>query len=181
MLWRGECKVDIGNWWNHNSSEPQRGTSNYNPCSKYNFIFKVLVHNINYCTKYEDLDPAIDESTWGFGGYMGEASWHLMNKPFPKGQNIWLFLHIVLLWFFSWMMCCLWTGGQTAMLFDVTWCCTRAYLHCHKLTAASPPKEFRAEGPAEEVQMVGLIERLIQWDCYNQVEVMRDGAGTIHL
>jgi hypothetical protein len=72
---------------NNNSSEAKRGTKDYNPCAKYDNIFKVLTHNVNYCCKSADLDPAMDESTWGFGGYMGEAGWRLMNKPFPKGTN----------------------------------------------------------------------------------------------
>ncbi len=50
-------------------------------------IFKVLVHNMNYITKYADLDPAMDESTWGFGGFMGDAGWRLKNKPFDKGET----------------------------------------------------------------------------------------------
>jgi hypothetical protein len=80
---------------NNNSSEPARGTPDYNPCSKYDLIFKVLVHNMNYCTLTADLDPTMDESTWGFGGYMGEAGWRLMNKPFPKGKkNTCWYLHI---------------------------------------------------------------------------------------
>jgi len=82
---------------NNNSSEPARGTPDYNPCSKYDLIFKVLVHNMNYCTLTADLDPTMDESTWGFGGYMGEAGWRLMNKPFPKGKkNTCRYLHICL-------------------------------------------------------------------------------------
>ena len=72
---------------NNNSTEPKRGTANYDPCCKYDMIFKVLVHNMNYATKYADLDPSMDESTWGFGGFSGDAGWRLMNKPFDKGER----------------------------------------------------------------------------------------------
>ena len=72
---------------NNNSTEPKRGTANYDPCCKYDMIFKVLVHNMNYVTKYADLDPSMDESTWGFGGFSGDAGWRLMNKPFDKGER----------------------------------------------------------------------------------------------
>ena len=42
---------------------------------------------MNYATKYADLDPSMDESTWGFGGFSGDAGWRLMNKPFDKGER----------------------------------------------------------------------------------------------
>lgn len=41
---------------------------------------------MNYCTTRADLDQTIDESTWGFAGYSGEAGDHLMNKPVKKGE-----------------------------------------------------------------------------------------------
>ena len=51
---------------NNNSAEPKRGMLNYNPCSSYDFAYKVLVHNMNYVTHRADMDGTIDESTWGF-------------------------------------------------------------------------------------------------------------------
>ena len=78
------------------------------------------------------------------------------------------------------MMSYLSTGEQTTMLFDVNLRYSRTYRHRHKLTAGSRPVRFNAEGPAEVVQMVELIERLVQRDGYDEVAVMRDGAGTLH-
>lgn len=79
---------------NNNSTERPKGSPEYDPCNKYDFIFKVLCHNMNYCTNAADLDLAVDESTWGFSGYCGEAGWRLMNKPVGKGacyKSIYLF------------------------------------------------------------------------------------------
>ena len=71
---------------NLNFEEAQRGTEAYNPCAKFDYIFRCLVHNMNYCTAYADLDQTIDESTWGFAGYSGDAGGRLMNKPVKKGE-----------------------------------------------------------------------------------------------
>ena len=32
---------------NNNLAEPKRGMPNYNPCSKYDYAYKVLCHNMN--------------------------------------------------------------------------------------------------------------------------------------
>jgi hypothetical protein len=81
---------------NNNLTTPGRGKEGYNPAAKYDLIICTLCHNMNYFTLWAELDNAADESTWGFGGYMGNAGGWLMNKPVGK-------------------------GGQTAMLFDVSW------------------------------------------------------------
>lgn len=64
----------------------KKGDDGYDPCSKYDFIYKVLVHNMNYVTNKADLDATVDESTWGFGGYSGECGGRLINKPVSRGQ-----------------------------------------------------------------------------------------------
>ncbi len=61
------------------------GTDGYNPCVKYEFIFKCLVHNMNYLTLHADLDGTIDETTWGFGGYCDDAGGRLRDKKVSKG------------------------------------------------------------------------------------------------
>jgi hypothetical protein len=72
---------------NCNYEEAKRGTEAYDPCSKYDYIFRCLIHNMNYCTANADMDQTIDESTWGFAGYSGEAGGRLMNKPVKKGKS----------------------------------------------------------------------------------------------
>ena len=42
---------------------PKKGMEGYDPSSKYDHIFLVVTHNMNYVTKNADLDGAIDEST----------------------------------------------------------------------------------------------------------------------
>ena len=122
---------------NNNATEKPRTSVDFDPCNKYDLIFKVLCHNMNYCTRDADLDVAVDESTWGFAGYSGEAGWRLMNKPVSK-------------------------GGQTTMLYDVSRCYPRHYLHRHKLMDKRRPVGFNQEGPAEIVCMVDAIEKLIK-------------------
>ena len=66
------------------------------------------------------------------------------------------------------------------MLYGINRRYPHAYLHRHKLTANNRPAGFNAEGPAEVVGMVALIERLLQRPGYNEVEVMKDGANVTH-
>ena len=58
---------------NNNLLSKPCGMEGYDPCAKYDFIYKCLVHKMNYLTLRADLDGTIDETTWGFGGYGGEA------------------------------------------------------------------------------------------------------------
>lgn len=67
--------------------ETQKGMPGYDPCVKYDYIWRCLVHNMNYVTARADLDCTIDETTWGFSGYSGEAGGRLMNKPVSKGKT----------------------------------------------------------------------------------------------
>jgi hypothetical protein len=71
---------------NNNMVEPKRGQPGYDPCAKYDLIFKVMRHNMNYFTLRADLDFGLDESTWGFMGYMGDCGGRLKNKPVSKGE-----------------------------------------------------------------------------------------------
>jgi hypothetical protein len=66
----------------------------YDPCVKYDFIFKCLIHNMNYVTLRDDLDGTIDETTWGFGGYCGEAGGRLRDKKVSKGGQTTMFYDI---------------------------------------------------------------------------------------
>jgi len=70
---------------NHNMVEPKKGMEGYDPAAKYDHIFKAVTHNMNYITKWADLDGGIDETTWGFMGYCGDAGGRLKNKPVAKG------------------------------------------------------------------------------------------------
>jgi hypothetical protein len=73
MTW--ECWKSIKRFFklNNNFLSKLRGMEGYDPCAKYDFIYKCLVHKMNYLTLRADLDGRIDEMAWGFGGYGGEA------------------------------------------------------------------------------------------------------------
>jgi hypothetical protein len=66
--------------------EKKRGKDGYNPCVKYDYIYRCLVHNMNYATKHANLDCTIDKTTWGFSGYSRDAGRRLMNKLKSKGN-----------------------------------------------------------------------------------------------
>lgn len=66
----------------------KKGDDGYDPCRKYDFIYKVLIHNMNYVSKLADADATVDESTWGFGGYSGDCGQRLKNKPVSRGKCI---------------------------------------------------------------------------------------------
>ena len=68
--------------------ENPKGSPGYDPCQKYDYIWRCLIHNMNYVTAKADLDCTIDETTWGFYGYSGDAGGRLMNKPVSKGKYL---------------------------------------------------------------------------------------------
>jgi hypothetical protein len=55
----------------------------YDPCTKYDFIYKYLVTNMNYLM-VADGDGMINETLWGFGGYRSEACTRLMESKSTK-------------------------------------------------------------------------------------------------
>ena len=71
---------------NNNITEPQKGSPNYDPCNKYDLIYKVMIYNMNYFTERACLDYGLDETTWGFMGYSGECGGRLMNKKVARGE-----------------------------------------------------------------------------------------------
>jgi hypothetical protein len=72
---------------NNNLAEPKRRIPNYNPCSRYDFTYKVLIHNMNYVTHRADMDGTINESTGRFGRYMGECGGRLIRKKGTKRRT----------------------------------------------------------------------------------------------
>ena len=71
---------------NNNVQQKAKGSADYDPCVKYDYVYKVLVHNMNYVSATADLDATFDESTWGFGGYSGDCGGRLKNKPVSRGK-----------------------------------------------------------------------------------------------
>jgi hypothetical protein len=76
---------------NDNSTTKKRGEDGYDPCFKYDYIFKVITHNVCALTERASLDLCGDETSWGHQGY-GEAGSgvleRIMNKPgITKGMQ----------------------------------------------------------------------------------------------
>lgn len=73
---------------NNNLASPKVGEDNYDPACKYDWIYKAVCHNMNYCTESADMDAAADETTWGFGGYSGDCGGRVKGKPGKaKGES----------------------------------------------------------------------------------------------
>ena len=60
---------------NNNLIAKPHGMDGYDPCVKYDFIFKCLLHNMNYITLH-------------FGGYCDEAGSRLRDKKVSKGGQM---------------------------------------------------------------------------------------------
>ncbi len=79
---------------NNNLLSKSRGMEGCGLCAKYDFFYKCHVHNMNYLTLHANLDRRIDEMTWGFGGYDGEAVVRLRDKKATKGGQSTMFYDI---------------------------------------------------------------------------------------
>jgi hypothetical protein len=108
--------------------------SGYYPFNKYDYIYKVLVHDMNYCMEWADQDATLDESTWKHGGYCAECGGRLFHKPFDK-------------------------GGQLTFIMYTSHCYPQCYVHYHKLHVSLPG--FKMQGPLEVVALVEQLNSLL--------------------
>ena len=124
---------------NDNDLAPKKGDIGYDPAYKYDYVYKVLVHNVNEVTELGDLDLCGDETTCGHGGY-GEAGSGLnarrMNKP---GVTF---------------------GMQTVLVSDVHRNRPRAYTHRHKLWTP-PDRSWTKQGPCEVHRIIEQLEGMV--------------------
>jgi len=118
----------------NNDSSPKRGQENYDPTYKYNYIFKTIVHNVNYLTKCAELDATIDETSFATAS-PGEAgsgvTFRVMGKP---GVS---------------------KGGQTVLMCDAHRIRPRAFYHRHKLH--KKPDGWNAQGMIEARRLLESI------------------------
>ena len=63
------------------STRGTTGDDDYDPCAKYDLVFKCLVGNVNAIRKRAALDLCLDETTWANIGYSGEALYRIHGKP----------------------------------------------------------------------------------------------------
>ena len=142
----------------NNAFTPKRGAEGYDPGSKYDLLYRVMVHNMNYVTKKAELDCGVDESTWGFQGYMGDAGGRLKNKPYNKGTFVWATQCII--YYGHPNHTARPSGGQTVMIFDCHRRYPRAYVHRHK--CHTRPEGFGQEGPSELYMLLEEVNHLVK-------------------
>eukprot|EP00536_Pseudo-nitzschia_multiseries_P014796 jgi/Psemu1/40169/gm1.40169_g len=74
---------------------------------KFDYIYKSIIHNMQYFAKRAGSDLCIDELSWAFYGFGGPLVDYLKDKMVTH-------------------------GGQTVILSDIDRVCPRGYLHRHK-------------------------------------------------
>lgn len=108
----------------NNLTAKKKGTPDYEPAYKFDYIFDVICHNTNAMTLFAELDLCMDETSYAFNGW-GEAGTGLIGLVMGK-PNIT-------------------RGGQACLISDVHRVRPRAYLHRHKLHT----KHYNCAGPNE--------------------------------
>ena len=68
---------------NCNAKEVTKGEPGYDPTNKFDFILKVIIHNVNQVMVKDKAydDQCIDKTSWEFHGYDGDAVNNVSNKP----------------------------------------------------------------------------------------------------
>jgi hypothetical protein len=123
---------------NDNDLAPKRSEPYYDPVYKYNYLYKVLVHNTNAITKYACTDQCCDETSFPFGGF-GESGSSLIARIMGKPG--------------------LSKGGQIVLSADVGRNRVRAYTHRHKVY--QHPPGFTCQGPAEARRIMEILCPLV--------------------
>ena len=90
---------------NYNAKEFPKGEPSYDPTNKFDFILKVIAHNMNQITLKASDDQCMDETSWAFHGYGGDVVNDVSNKPSVN------------------------RGGQTTICCDVKTGFPRAFVH----------------------------------------------------
>ena len=119
----------------NNQTVAKKGTDEYDPAYKFDYIYKCLINNVNAITKDADLDLCGDETSWATGSY-GEHGAGLVGRIQGKpGVS---------------------KGGQTVLISDVHRIRPRAYLHRHKLH--EKPQGWTRMG---QVEVRLILEKLV--------------------
>jgi hypothetical protein len=100
-----------------NDVEPKRGEPGYNPAYKYDYLFKVLINNINELSEKADDDLCGDETTISVNSY-GESGCDLIKRVKGKPGVT--------------------KGAQIVLVSDVHRNRVRAYFHRHNAHAKIP-------------------------------------------
>jgi hypothetical protein len=121
----------------NNVAAPKKGQAGYDPAYKYDFIYKVLCHNVNAISKRCDLDMCGDETSWGHQGF-GESGTGIVGQILGKPGIS--------------------KGGQTVIISDVHRLRPRAYVHRHKCHEYA----FGQKGPSEVKMIYEQLELLMK-------------------
>ena len=75
----------------NNDSVAKRGSPNFDPTYKYDYIYKCIINNIDYVTEKAELDATIDETTFATAS-SGESgagvTFRVVGKPYvSKGDQ----------------------------------------------------------------------------------------------
>jgi len=108
----------------------------YDPAYKYDYIFDVIIHNVNALSLFAAKDLCLDETTFAFNGW-GETGTGLFGLVMGKPGVT--------------------RGAQSVLVCDVDRIRPRAYLHRHKLYK----KHFTLPGPNEVYLLWQKLERLL--------------------
>eukprot|EP00957_Ditylum_brightwellii_P198527 15130581-Ditylum_brightwellii.AAC.1 len=65
---------------NVNKDCPPRGESGYDPCAKYDFLYRVLVDNMDSTTESASIDQCANETLWPHMGFETEVLHRLVGK-----------------------------------------------------------------------------------------------------
>ena len=118
----------------NNDVAPKKGEEGYNPCYKYDYIYKVIVHHGNQLSKRSELDITGDETSWATAS-PGEAGVGVTGMIMGKPGVL--------------------KGGQTVIVSDSHHIRPRAYMHKHKLHVKAV--DWTAMGPIECKAMLDQI------------------------
>lgn len=107
------------------------------PCKKFDYIYRTIVHNTNVLSKYADSDLCMDETTFGHAGY-GPSGTGVMRRLIGKKVT---------------------KGGQTVLCSDVGRNRVRAYTHRHKCHEG--PVDWGREGSCETRRIVEALDQMV--------------------
>ena len=136
---------------NVNKDCPPRGEPGYDPCAKYDFLYRVLVDNMNSITESASIEQCVDETSWLHMGFGTEVLHRLVGKP---GVN---------------------KGGQTVMSFDAGLGrrYPRAYRHRRSLQPRDLP--LTTEGEMEIKSMMDQLQPM----CFGEGRTRNTDAKVI--
>ena len=122
---------------NNNDKSKEKGEVGYNPCYKYDLIYRTIVDNVIAITREGELDLTGDETTWGFQGY-GEKGAKVVQRVSNKPGIT--------------------KGGQSVLVSATNRVRPYFYQHRHSMTPRYG-KGFSAEGPAEVRSCIDELEK----------------------